>query len=278
MNPLTQTRMPVYLYDFDAIEEKLDAFNLIDSAVGVIDPDFHVVFQNNAFRKLNANLRVNAGKFYLTNSLLECREIIDAIQYVLTTRKVHIIKHRLYYSEYAYVDVSVCLKPILNKEINDLVYGVMFTIGEESIDYESKYLARLQDDLARVKDRIIIQDNERINNDQFINALFQDSPLAMILFNKDQTIIRMNKMAEKLFCTKSHEAIGQSCRNIMDCYKNSNCCPVAGSDASHMPLGEVVAYCSKGNKKHLLRSAVSVQGLDADGILEIFINKKDIEC
>lgn len=276
MNPSARTCEPVLLRDFDAVAEKFDAFNLIDSAIGVVDPDLNIVFQNNGFRKFNKNLRVNAGKFYLTDSLLECREVIDAIKHVLTSRKVYISKQRLHYSEYVYVDASLCLKPILNKDINDLVYGVMITIGEESIDFESKYLAKLQDDLTRVKDRIIIQDNEKINSDLFINALFTSSPLAMVLFSDDQTILRMNKSAEKLFCVKAQDAIGKSCRNISDCYKAGNCCPAQENEDHRLPMGEIDAFCSKGNKKQIIRSAVAVQGLESNSVLEIFILKEDL--
>ncbi len=265
----------IVIEDFNNLRSQLSALDFVDSAIAIFDTNKNLVFGNSAFEKINRELRDLPDSFDTVSSLCACPGFMEALDNAFNNKAQTFYIQRFYYSKNIHVDISLCFKPVYDTSLTT-IHGMMYTIGEESIDFNNKYLAKLQDKLASTKDRIKRLEKEKYNSEVLVRHLFKNAPFAMVLLNSDRTVLHINKHAEKLFGVNSIDMVGKPCNTILSCYESCNGCPLQEGIHQKIELDEIAGTDSLNNSIPLLRSGVQFHNMDSDIILEAFIDLREI--
>lgn len=267
---------PIVIDETQAFVNQLNAFNLIGSAVAFLDSSRNTVFENPAFSKLNRELRDSPDHMDSCDSLLSCPALQAMFDELSANDSVHVFSRRFYYSRNIYVELSLVFTPVIAGADNDF-RGTLCTIGEESIDFGGRGLAKTQNKLSEMKNRIKVLDENVNNNNQLIRFLFKDAPIAIVMFNHNRQIVNINTQAEKLFRLTHNEGIGESCSNVLNCYNSCGCCPVLEAEYNRIDVDRVETVTDSTQSVPLLRSAVLFDNCTEEVIIEAFMNMQEIE-
>jgi protein-histidine pros-kinase len=108
---------------------------------------------------------------------------------------------------------------------DDVIAGAMITLGEESIEFGQRHLARAQESHRSLVERIKVIDKQGIEMRQLLDLLLKEVPVAMVLLNERREIVQANDAAAHLFGTRAAQLRGQHCDSILPCYRQCGNCP-----------------------------------------------------
>lgn len=260
MNPI------VFDSSIESYIQGLGSFNAIPSAIAVISNDLNLLYSNDAFNQFNNRSRSSVGEITSKSSLLSCIEIN---KWLVSINNTHDKKEiSCFLSRNINFTINLIVTPIIDG--NDIVHAKLITIGEESLNFDTYHLARLQENNNKLKNRIIKLNNDKKQNDHLIKVLLKNSPFSLLIMNKDQVIINTNKKAEELFKTPSNKMIGRHCSSIIHCYQCANSCK-ALVDSKKIEAEEVILnpIC---NDIEILRSVETLKNHDDNIIIEAFVD------
>jgi len=120
------------------------------------------------------------------------------------------------------IDLTICSRSI--STYDNTIAGSLITLGEESIAYDNRHLAKAQDHYRKLVERIKVLDKQRLDNQHLLNVLLKEAPIPMVLFNERREIIQINQAAEVLFKINIVEARGKPCEQIFSCHNSSGVC------------------------------------------------------
>ncbi len=269
---MTTTRLNPTLRDHDLEEliSKSDVLNLVDATIAIVNTQGDLVFQNEAFARFNGSVRDSVDNFGVYPTLLGCPSIQQAIGAVLASGTESLIKQAIFYGPKMKVDLSLRVRPILKKNTGEIA-GATILIGEESVAFENRHLARAQESLRKMIERIRLLSEEKIGNDRLIRILFKDAPIAMVLLNENRQVLQLNQAGERLFGVSEHELMGRTCDALTQCSQSHQNCPMDHKQPQ-IELEEITGISAQNQPIPLLRSAVIFDDHNGKLILEIFVD------
>lgn len=245
-------------------------FDLIDSAVAVVDVQGNIRYRNQAFERFNLRVRDSVNGFHRHATLLACPDIAQALQGVIGTGLARAIRGVFFYNRKDHVNLSLLVRPIISAATGATL-GAMLTLGEESVAFNESHLARTQDTLRSLSERVQLHSKDKINNERLIRILLKEAPFAMVLLNAKRQVVQINTAGEKLFGAPAQAIMGNTCDTLVECYQKCNNCPVQEGRAK-IELDEISGYTKDQRQIPLLRSAVMFADLNGTLILEAFID------
>lgn len=261
--------------DLDQLVEKAKAFDLLESAVAILDGDGKPFYENAAFERFNRAVRDSNEGHNLHPSLLDCPAIAQVIQQVLVSAHTQSCAKEFFYNRRSSVVLTLLARPILQAG-RKTVGGVMLTVAEESIEFNNRHMARLQAAVQSLSARVRSLSKERINSERLIRVLFKEAPFAMMLFNEQRQVVQVNKAGEKLFDMTASQLIGTPCANLIEC--NHWCDqPQVQKGIRKFDIGEVYGLRRDGSRIPLLRSAVMFPELEGALLLEAYVDLRERE-
>lgn len=254
--------------DLDSYLQRISCIEQFPSATAILDPTGELVYENRAFAELNRQLRDSDKHLYNRQTLLECPDLNSWLTSTLQAADSQQLNSTFFYAKNIRVELSLLSTPIHGP--NNQLLGRLLSIGEESVAFNNRYLARLQDTNLELKNRIISLDQERNKSDKLIRILLRNAPFAMLIFNEHQQIIHTNSMAERLFGLTASQMTGKHCSNFIDCYQcNENCKALCGQTDSE--TNELI-YLSAQKEIALLRSIEVLNDNNETLIIEAFVD------
>ncbi|MDH3513472.1 MAG: EAL domain-containing protein [Gammaproteobacteria bacterium] len=267
------TPRPRYPLDNQNLEDlirKSDILNLVDATVAIVNVRGELVFQNDAFVRFNGSVRDSVQHFNEYSTLLECPAMQQAIDAVLAGGKESLLKQVFYYGPQIQVDLSLRIRPLDNNDTGKVV-GATIQLGEESVAFENSHLARLQESLRTLTERVRALSAEKISDSRLIRILFKESPIAMILLNEKRQVLQINRAGERLFGVSERELMGQGCDMLLQHPQFPPGDP-SRHEQSLDGLREITGMSADKQPVPLLRSSVMFDDHNGNLILEILID------
>ena len=259
-----------------ALEDLLrkgDVLNLVDATIAIVNAYGELVFQNDAFARFNASVRDAAENFGVYPTLLDCPAMQQAIRATLAGGKENLIKQTLFYGPKIKVDLSLRVRPIMQNPAGG-VAGATILLGEESVAFDNRHLARAQESMQTLIERVRCLSAEKISDSRLIRILFKEAPLAMILLNERRQVLQINRAGERLFDVNERELLGQGCDALWQCSHRQEGCP-AQHGQSRAAFAEITITPAGKQPIRLLRSAVMFDDHNGGQILEVFVDLTD---
>ena len=257
-------------HDLEELIRKSDVLNLVDATIAIVNTQGELVFQNDAFARFNSSVRDSAGNFGVYPTLLDCPLIQQAISAALASGKESLTKQAIFYGPKIKVDLNLRVRPIVKNNTGE-VTGATIQIGEESVAFDNRHLARAQESLQTLIERVRVLSEEKISNSRLIRILFKEAPFAMMLMNENRQVLQLNQAGERLFGISERELMGRTCDMLLQCSQPHQNCPVQHGQ-SKIELDEVTGISGQKQPVQLLRSAVMFDDLHGKLILEIFVD------
>jgi len=243
----------------------------LDNALAIISPDGQILYCNFAFDNL---FTANVNDSSSIEGFIEHIKASDAITNCVKSHDKIDYKCTINYDRFIQFDLTIILRPIKEKDANDFC-AIMVTIGEENINFNKFYLARLQQEHAELVDRIKVISEDLMYKNKLVHDLFRDTPFSFMLLDSDRNVIQMNHACEELFDVSTREAMGMKCDQLLNCYQKDNLCPILDKGSS-LKLQETETCYDKKPNTVLLRSAVKMgHNGDKNLILEAFVDISD---
>ncbi|TCV87340.1 EAL domain-containing protein [Sulfurirhabdus autotrophica] len=249
--------------------EQCKVYDLLHSAVAILDGRCCILYENPAFSTFNLAVRDDAIQLRQLPSLLDCPDIQDWLNQCLQSGKNLTLKKTFYYSPRIKVDVTLCARLILTSNTDET--GIFLTLGEESIDFDRSHIARSQESHRSLTERIKALDNDKRQNERLIRVLLKDAPFAMLLMNSKREIIQTNRAAEQLFGKTAAQLLGQPCQQVLSCYQKCGHCPAMATTLS-IVAEEITGLKSDLQIIPLIRNAVVLDRDTEPLIIEAFID------
>jgi diguanylate cyclase (GGDEF)-like protein/PAS domain S-box-containing protein len=246
------------------------AYGFLDSAVAIFDTQATLRYENSAFSHFNHAVRDSIQNLNKQASLLDCPQFRSWLQDSVAAGEAKSLRQIFFYSHRIQVELTVYARPVVTP--GGKAQGILLTLGEESIEFDGRHIARAQESFRSFADRIKTLDRDKINNDKLIRILLTDTPFAMVLFNGKRQIVQVNRAAELMFGISGSKLIGQSCEQLLPCYQQCGACPAI--DLHRIIEGEEIKGITHSNNfVPLLRSVATVND-DARGplVIEAFID------
>jgi diguanylate cyclase (GGDEF)-like protein/PAS domain S-box-containing protein len=246
------------------------AYDFLESAVAIFDTRTTLRYENSAFSHFNHAVRDSIQNLNKQAALLDCPQFRAWLQDSVAAGEAKSHRQIFFYSHKIQVELTVYARPVVSP--GGKVQGILLTLGEESIEFGGRHIARAQESLRSLADRIRTLDRDKINNDKLIRILLTDTPFAMVLFNGKRQIVQVNRAAELMFGISGPKLIGQSCEQLLPCYQQCGACPAI--DLHRKIDGEEIKGMTNYDKAvPLLRSVATVND-EARGplVIEAFID------
>ena len=255
--------------DLDEILAQCHAYDLLESAIAVLDNLTNIRYQNEGFNRFNGAVRDTAAHLNQFSSLLECPDIHQWIKKAIQSKQPAVLKQVFHYAPRIQASLTLYARPLLSS--SQQVLGIILTLGEESIEFDRRHLARLQETQRNLADRIKILDQHKSQNEHLIRVLLKEAPFAMVLLNSKREIIQSNRAAEHLFGKSANQLTGQSCESILDCFQRCAHCPAIASQST-IEAEEVIGYGNNQTALPLMRNVVVLDRNKEPLIVEAFID------
>jgi diguanylate cyclase (GGDEF)-like protein/PAS domain S-box-containing protein len=259
--------------DLEELIRKCDVLNLVESAVAIVNARGELVFQNDAFARFNGSVRDSPENFDVYSTLLDCPSVQQPISAALGGGIEILTRQTVFYGSKMKVDLSLRVRPIVNGNAAEAA-GATILIGEESIAFDNRHLARSQESLQNLIERVRLLSEEKIGNSRLIRILFKEAPIAMVLLNEYRQVLQINRAGERLFGVNERELMGRSCDTLVHCSDSLQSCPMH-QEHRKIELDEITGISAQKQPIPLLRSAVMFDDHDGKQILEIFVDLTD---
>ncbi len=257
-------------HGLEALIRKSDVLNLVDATIAIVNTRGELVFQNDAFARFNGSVRDSAENFDAYPTLLDCPPIQEAVRTALGSGKESLTKQAFFYGPKIKVDLSLRVRPITNNNAVEVI-GATIMLGEESVAFDNRHLARMQESLQTLIERVRVLSEDKFSNSRLIRVLFKEAPLAMVLLNQNRQVLQINQAGERLFGVSERELMGQSCDTLLQCPQPHQHCPVQHGQ-SKIDLDEITGISAQKQPIPLLRSAVMFDDHNGKLILEVFVD------
>src|SRR3989344_3298391 len=211
-------------HDLEELIRKSAVLNLIDATIAIVNAHGELVFQNDAFARFNSLVRDSVENFGVCSTLLDCPSIHQVIRAALAGGKESLIKQDFFYGPNIKAALSLRVRPITKNNAGE-VMGATITLGEESIAFDNRHLARAQESLQTLIERIRVLSGEMIGKDRLIRVLLKEAPFAMVLMNENRQVLQINRAGERLFGMSERELMGQTCDTVLKCFQSCQRCP-----------------------------------------------------
>jgi diguanylate cyclase (GGDEF)-like protein/PAS domain S-box-containing protein len=246
------------------------AYDFLESAVAIFDTQGTLRYGNTAFSKFNRAVRDSAENLRLQAALLDCPQFRSWLQAALAADHAETLRQTFYYAPRIQVELTVYARPVVTPD--GKTEGILLTLGEESIEFGGRHIARAQESFRTLAERLKTLDRDKINNDKLIRVLLTDAPFAMVLFNGKRQIVQVNRAAELLFGISAVKLTGQSCEQLLPCYQQCGTCPAMDLHRK-IDAEEIMGLTHNNKSVPLLRSVATVHD-DARGplVIEAFID------
>ena len=219
------------------------AYDLLESAVAIFDAGGMLRYGNGAFANFNHAVRDSVENL-ARPSLLDCPEFKSWLHAALNAGRTAELRQVFHYGPRMRVELTVCARPVA--AAGGKAQGMLLTLGEESVAFANRHLARMQESVGALAERIKVLDRGRINSDKLVRMLLADAPFAMVLFNAKRNIVQVNRAAERLFGNTAAGMIGQSCEQLLPCYRQCGACPALDQQDRHTELHAELAFEFRG--------------------------------
>jgi len=249
---------------------KSDVLNLVDAIIAIADRQGKLVFQNEAFARFNGSVRDSVEHFGVYSTLLDCPPVQQTIRAALASGKESLTRQAIFYGPKIKVDLSLRVRPITKNNTGE-VTGVTILLGEESVAFDNRHLARMQESLQTLTERVRALSGEKISDSRLIRILFKEAPIAMVLLNENRQVLQINRSGERLFGVSERELMGQSCETFMQCPQSDQGCPLQDG-RSKIELHEITGITAQKQSIPLLRSAVMFDDHNGKLILEVLVD------
>jgi diguanylate cyclase (GGDEF)-like protein/PAS domain S-box-containing protein len=258
------------IHDLEELLRKSDVLNLVDATIAIVNARGELVFQNDAFARFNGSVRDSVENLGVYPTLLDCPSIQQTISVALATGKESLTRQSIVYGTKIKVDLSLRVRPIANNSAGE-VTGATILLGEESVAFDNRHLARAQESLRMLIERVRVLSEEKISNSRMIRVLFKEAPLAMVLLNENRQVLQINLAGERLFGISGRELMGRSCDTLLQCSQDHQHCPLQHGQ-SKPDLDEITGISAQKLPIPLLRSAVMFDDHNGKLILEVFVD------
>ena len=255
--------------DLKSYLDRVSGLDPFPSALAIFNNDGDICYQNQAFDSFNKNLKDSNTNTRNTGQLIDCENIKNWLLSVTTSTQCEKYTSTFYYSKNITVDLTLLSVPIINKL--NVIQGRAVTIAEESIEYDGRHLAKLQESKQILKKRIVTLSEEKDKHDRLIQILLKNSPFALIVFNENQQIVQTNTKAGKMFGLTVGQMIGRHWSQIIDCYQNENNDKELHENIS-TETEEINCILKSGKEITLLRSTERLVEKNETLIIEAFID------
>ena len=245
------------------------AYDLLESAVAIFDAAATLRYGNGAFTNFNHAVRDSVENL-ARPSLLDCPEFKSWLHAALNAGRTAELRQVFHYGPRMRVELTVCARPVA--AAGGKAQGMLLTLGEESVAFANRHLARMQESIGALAERIKVLDRGRINSDKLVRMLLADAPFAMVLFNAKRNIVQVNRAAERLFGNTAAGMIGQSCEQLLPCYRQCGACPALDQHRD-IDAEEIMGVTQDRRSVPLLRSVITVPD-DQNGplVVEAFLD------
>jgi diguanylate cyclase (GGDEF)-like protein/PAS domain S-box-containing protein len=246
------------------------AYDFLESAVAVFDTQGTLRYRNTAFSNFNHAVRDSIENLDGQAALLDCPKFRSWLLASLAADDVETLRQTFYYAPRIQVELTVYARPVVTRD--GKAQGILLTLGEESIEFGKRHIARAQESFRTLAQRIKVLDLDKRSNDKLIRVLLRDAPFALVLFNGKRQIIQVNRAAELLFGILAAEMVGQSCERILPCYQQCGACPAIDLNRN-IDAEEIKGLTYDQQSIPLLRSVATVLD-DNSGpmVIEAFID------
>ncbi len=255
--------------DHEAQAGGREILNRVEAAIAFVNARGEPVFQNDAFARFNAAVRDDAGCFENYPTLLDCPAVQQSIRAALGGGHESLVRQPFFYGPKMKVDLSLRVRPLTQDGAG--VTGATITIGEESVAFDNRHLARMQESLQTLIERVRVLSKEKIGNDRLIRVLFKEAPFAMLLMNTDRQVLHINRAGAHLFGVDERAIVGRTCDALLPCFRTCGHCPVQHGPPK-IELDEITGLSNQNRPIPLLRSAMLFGDDDEKVILEAFID------
>lgn len=268
MNPvLIDSDLKSYLNSVSGLDH-------FQSALAIFNNDGDICYQNQAFDSFNRNIKDSIKNTQNIDQLIDCENIKNWLLSVTTAAQCEKYTSTFYYSKNITIDLTLLSVPIINRL--NVIQGRAVSIAEESIEYNGRHLAKLQESTQSLKKRIITLSEEKNKHDRLIQILLKNSPFALIVFNESQQIVQTNNKAGKMFGLTVSQMIGKRWSQIIDCHQNGNngeeLCQNTPTETE-----ELNGILKSGKEITLLRSTERLVETNETLIIEAFIDITSIK-
>jgi len=262
--------MPIKLHSsLEAFLLQCSAYDMLESAIAVVDTQGTMRYANQAFVRFNKMVRDSVQNLTQHGTLLECPEIFSWLMASQETSNPNHLRHIFFYSPRIQVELTLCSTCLLTQD--ETIAGSLLTVGEESLAFNQRHLARLQDSHRILAERIKVLDKQKSDTQDLLNVLLKDAPVAMMLFNNRREIIQLNQAASTLFKTSIAEVRGKSCEHVFPCFGTFGSCQAL--DLHNNIENELFEIDISGNTLSLLRSVAVLQKSGSKTvIIEAFVD------
>ena len=270
--PMTTARLDSTHRDHDLEEliRKSDVLNLVDATIAIVNARGELVFQNDAFARFNGSVRDSAENFGVYPTLLDCPPIQEAVRAALASGKESLTKKSIFYGLKIKVDLSLRVRPIAKNNTGE-VTGATIMLGEESVAFDTRHLARMQESLQTLTERVRALSGEKISDSRLIRILFKEAPIAMVLLNENRQVLQINRSGERLFGVSERELMGQGCDTLLHGSQPHLSRPIR-QGLSKIELDEITGISAQKQPIPLLRSAVMFDDHNGKLTLEVFVD------
>jgi len=246
------------------------AYEHIESAVAIFDTQGNLRYGNAAFKYFNRAVRDSVENLGRHETLLDCPEFRTWLQVAVAAGQAEKLRQTFYYAPLIKIELTLHARPAITS--GGEPRGILLTLGEESIEFGRRHVARAQDTFRTLSRRIEVLDRDKRTNDKLLRVLLREAPFAMVLFNEKRQIVQVNRAAELLFGTSSVKMIGQSCERILPCYQQCGTCPALDLHR-RIDAEEINGLDNKQKTIPLLRSVSTVRDDNSETlVIEAFID------
>ena len=257
---------------FDDLRRQAAVFDLLGSAVALLDAAGKTVYRNPAFARLDAAVRDRPEAFMDTSGLLACASVRAAVAACLADARPVALTRPFYYRPNIPVTLTLVLRPAGAGD--GRADGVFVHVAEESLAYDNRHLARLQHTTRELTERIRTLTADKLASDRLVQALLTRTPFPLVIFNRHRQVLQMNRACAELFGASARDAVGQTCDRFFDCHERHQGCPLQ-SGGREIGLEEGRARMPGGAYIPALHSATVLAQSGEPVFLEVFVDIRE---
>ena len=259
----------IIISDVDDFLDKAVAYDIISSAVGIMNNKLALIYQNDAFK----NLSISRNRALLLsgkdNVILANNNVLDLIKESIESKKSLSKKIDLPFNSNIFLEITLQLTPILTQD--KVVQFVMLTLEEESVDLTFLNKIRTQQKFTKLTEQIVKLTDANQNKRELIKTLLFKTPFPVLIVDENQQILQSNDAAKKLFSNKTKNIIGQHCTKYFECYQKTGSCSIINNYDSTFEE-QVHSSIESGVDTTFLRHSSAIKFNNRPAVLEAFVD------
>ena len=246
------------------------AFDLIDSAVAIVDNQKDIIYQNNAFIDF-ATPRTKQLQLTLKNRhiVLDQDEVSLAIAKTISHKQETRATYSYPYNAKLHYSITLKIQPL--KIQQEQLILAMITIFDESMVNSMEHLIRQREKFQTLTNNVRKLSESQIKQKNLVNSLLIKNPFGVIIMDENQRVIQSNNAAQNILGIHSGQLVGTHCSQIFSCYQLYDGCPVLQKNQDLEQL-ETPSCDLAGDDKIFLKSSTKIHLGKHTAVLESFIN------